>query len=193
MGGVSQGCEGCGGDGSLRRVGPYLSPAQLSPSQTLLLVPLSPPLGKHPSRTKPSLHSAFISPPFLPQAFLASWPLALCSSLSAVTSTTSSTRPSGSAVSGTMCCEWGLLTGGTIVRRARDQTRFSLKQSDSLWSPEMESLWDLQTELPVSASSCPPSVPLGNLAEVGWMDSERLGAQCFAGRKPGFHLWHCQE
>ena len=46
-----------------------------------------------------------LSHPGPPQAFLASWPLALCSSPSAVTSTTSSTRLSGSAASGTMCCE----------------------------------------------------------------------------------------
>lgn len=68
----------------------------------------------------PGIRNA-LSHPGLPQAFLASWPLASCSSPSAAISTTSSTRLSGSAASGTMCCEcraggWGAAAPGAGAR-----------------------------------------------------------------------------
>lgn len=94
-------------------------------------VPFMPYFGDYRSRIEPSVNSPQAQlcfrpqwvkhPP--PQAFLASWPLALCSSPSAATSTTSSTRLSGNAASGTTCCEcwpgaWGLgaATGGAGPR-----------------------------------------------------------------------------
>lgn len=81
-----------------------LSPAWIHPTLSCL----SGPSGAYAllSTAAPTPGSGNILPaPCPPQEFLASWPLALCSSPSAATSTTSSTRLSGSVASGTTCCE----------------------------------------------------------------------------------------
>lgn len=129
--------------------------------------------------SQPGIGNA-LSHPGPPQAFSASWPLALCSSPSAATSTTSSTRPSGSAASGTMCCEcraggWGLGDGS----RRTSETALALRavQHGSARHLSPTAGETVHVALGAQDVNCSVIYKHGKMPLLSWLNSALLSAR----------------